>query len=70
MKDLKNYIQEDLFATPSNTMGMGNATIPTEPNVQGSSGDMGLCCLDIKAGKMDKRRKKIRRFKKLKTIKY
>ena len=62
MKNLKDFIEEDLFATPANTIGMGNITMPTEPNVQGGSGDMGLCCLDIKTGKMYKRRKKFRRY--------
>jgi len=63
MKDIRQYLQEELFSTPTNTMGMGNPTMPTEPNTQGGSGDMGLCCIDIKTGKMYKRRKKFKRYK-------
>jgi len=62
MKQLRQYL-EDLFATPANTMGMGNPTMPTEPNTLGGSGDMGLCCIDVKTGKMYKRRKKFKRYK-------
>lgn len=63
MKDIRQYLQEELFATPANTMGMGNPTMPTEPNTLGGSGDMGLCCIDVKTGKMYKRRKKFKRYK-------
>jgi len=63
MKDIRQYLQEELFSTPTNTMGMGNPTMLTEPNIQGGSGDMGLCCIDIKTGKMYKRRKKFKRYK-------
>ena len=40
MKNLKEFIKEDIFATPANTMGMGNPSMPAEPNVQGGSGDI------------------------------
>lgn len=63
MKDIRQYLREELFSTPANTMGMGNPTMPTTPNTPGGSGDMGLCCIDIKTGKMYKRRKKFKRYK-------
>lgn len=63
MKSLKTYL-EDLFATPANTIGMGNPSIPTEPNVEGGSGDIPQpMCIDIKTGKLYKRRKRFRRYK-------
>lgn len=59
MTDLKQYL-EDLFATPANTTGMGNVSIPTEPNVMGGSGDIPQqqTCFKIK-----KRKKKFKRYK-------
>ena len=63
MKDLKTYL-EDLFATPMNTTGMGNPSAPSMDNSQVGSGDV-LCstCIDIRTGKLYKRRKKFRRYK-------
>ena len=63
MKDLKTYL-EDLFATPMNTIGMGNPSAPNMDNSQVGSGDV-LCptCIDIRTGKFYKRRKKFRRYK-------
>lgn len=61
MKSLKLYLEE-LFATPMNTIGMGNVTAPTETNV--GSGDIPQpMCIDIKTGKLYKRRKKLKRYK-------
>ena len=64
MKRLKIYLEE-LFATPATTAGMGNVSIPTEPNVQGGSGDVPVSpqCIDIKTGKIYKRKKKFKRYK-------
>ena len=63
MKSLKTYL-EDLFTTPTNTIGMGNPSLPTEPNVEGGSGDIPQpMCIDIKTGKLYKRRKRFRRYK-------
>ena len=63
MKSLKTYL-EDLFTTPTNTIGMGNPSIPTEPNIEGGSGDiLQPMCIDIKTGKLYKRRKRFRRYK-------
>jgi len=64
MKRLKIYLEE-LFATPATTIGMGNVSIPTEPNIQGGSGDISACpqCIDIKTGKIYKRKKKFKRYK-------
>lgn len=64
MKNLKIYLEE-LFATPETTIGMGNISMPNEPNVQDGSGDIPICpqCLDIKTGKVYKRRKKFKRYK-------
>lgn len=64
MKRLKIYLEE-LFATPATTIGMGNVSMPSEPNVQGGSGDVPVCpqCLDIKTGKIYKRKKKFKRYK-------
>ena len=30
MKDLKEFIKEEIFTTPANTMGMGNPSAPTD----------------------------------------
>lgn len=63
MKDLKTYL-EDLFATPMNTIGMGNPSTPSMDNSQVSSGDIPQpMCIDIRTGKLYKRRKKFRRYK-------
>ena len=65
MKNIKTYIKEELFANPATTIGMGNVSMPTEPNVQGGSGDVPICpqCIDIKTGKIYKRKKKFKRYK-------
>jgi len=60
MKNLKNFIEEDLFATSQNTIGMGNPTMPTE--TEPGSGDIPQC-LDIKTGKIYKRQRKLNRYK-------
>lgn len=63
MKDLKTYL-EDLFATPMNTIGMGNPSAPSMDNSQVGSVDIPQpMCIDIKTGKLYKRRKKFRRYK-------
>ena len=62
MKSLVNFIKEDIFATPANTMGMGNMTLPTD--TQPGSGDIPQpLCIDIKTGKLYKRKKKFKRYK-------
>ena len=61
MKNLKTYL-EDLFATPMNTTGIGNIAAPSMDNMQVGSGDIPQC-IDIKTGKLYKRRKKFRRYK-------
>ena len=61
MKSLKTYL-EDLFATPINTIGMGNPTPPDGTN-NGSGDILQPLCIDIKTGKRYKRRKKFRRYK-------
>ena len=61
MKDLKTYL-EDLFATPMNTIGMGNQSAPNMDNSHVGSGDIPMC-IDVETGKLYKRRKKFRRYK-------
>lgn len=64
MKSLKEYIEEELFATPMNTIGMGNPSAPSMDNSQVGSGDIPQpMCIDVKTGKIYKRRKKFRRYK-------
>jgi len=60
MKNLKTYL-EDLFATPMNTTGMSNPSAPSIDNSNVGSGDIPMC-IDVKTGKLYKR-KKIRRYK-------
>ena len=63
MKDLKTYL-EDLFATPMNTVGMGNPSAPNMDNSQVGSGDIPQpMCIDVKTGKLYKIRKKFKRYK-------
>ena len=51
MKSLVQFIKEDIFATPANTMGMGNPSAPTD--TQPGSGDVPQpLCIDIKTGKL------------------
>lgn len=61
MKSLKVYLEE-LYSTPMNTIGMGNIQAPSMDNFQPGSGDI-PSCIDIKTGKLYKRRKKFRRYK-------
>lgn len=63
MKSLKSWLKEE-FATPMNTIGMGNPTAPTIDNSTVGSGDiLQPICIDVKTGKLYKRRKKFRRYK-------
>ena len=63
MKNLKDYF-EDLFVNPGNTTGMGNIQAPSMDNSQVGSGDIPQSvCIDIKTGKLYKRRKRFRRYK-------
>ena len=62
MKSLVNYIKEEIFATPANTIGMGNPSAPTDTQV-GSGEVPQPLCIDIKTGKLYKRRKKFKRYK-------
>ena len=59
MKTLKDFLECN-FATPLNTPGMGGITAP-EGTTPGS-GDIPQC-LDIRTGKIYKRRKKLKRYK-------
>ena len=59
MKGLKDFLECD-FTTPASTLGMGSVTGPEETNV--GSGDIPQC-IDIKTGKLYKRRKKLKRYK-------
>jgi len=61
MKSITKYLQEEL-ATPMNTTGMGGITAPSMDNSKTGSGDIPMC-IDIKTGKLYKRRKKFRRYK-------
>ena len=58
MKALRLYLEE-LFATPANTIGMGNPSMPSEPNVQGGSGDIPTG-INLKTNKIYKKRKKLK----------
>jgi hypothetical protein len=62
MKSIKQYLKEELFTTPMNTIGIGNIQAPTE-NICGSGDIPQPMCIDIKTGKLYKRRKKFRRYK-------
>lgn len=59
MRHIVDFL-EDCFATPANTPGMGNPSAPTD--TQSGSGDIPQC-IDIKTGKIYKRRKKLKRYK-------
>ena len=59
MKTLKDFLECN-FATPMNTPGMGGISTP-EGTMPGS-GDIPQC-IDIKTGKIYKRRKKLKRYK-------
>lgn len=60
MKSLKECVAAAL-ATPMNTIGMGNVSAPTDTST--GTIDTGPMCIDIKTGKVYKRRKKFRRYK-------
>lgn len=63
MKSLKVYLEE-LFATPANTTGMGNPAAPSIDNAEVGSGDIPTpVCIDVKTGKLYKKRKKFRRYR-------
>lgn len=63
MKNLKTYL-EDLFATPMNTIGMGNPSSPSMDNSQVGSGDVpSAICIDTTGCKVRKKRKKFKRYK-------
>lgn len=59
MKTLKDFLECN-FATSANTPGMGGIIAP-EGNIPGS-GDIPQC-IDIKTGKIYKRRKKLKRYR-------
>jgi len=59
MKTLKDFLECN-FATPMNTPGMGGIAAP-EGTMPGS-GDIPQC-IDVKTGKIYKRRKKLKRYK-------
>lgn len=62
MKTLQTYLKEELFATSANTTGLGNIMPPTDTAV--GSGDIPQpMCIDIRTGKLYKRRKKFRRYR-------
>ena len=46
MKNLKTYLKEELFATPINTIGMGDVSAPTDTST--GTIDTGPMCIDIK----------------------
>ena len=59
MKHLKDFLECN-FATPANTPGMGGIT--TQEGSTPGSGDIPQC-IDIKTGKIYKRRKKLKRYR-------
>ena len=59
MKTLKDFLECN-FATPMNTPGMGGIAAPEGP--MPGSGDIPQC-IDVKTGKIYKRRKKLKRYK-------
>lgn len=59
MKSLKDFLECN-FATPMNTPGMGGIAAPEGTMV--GSGDIPQC-IDVKTGKIYKRRKKLKRYK-------
>lgn len=61
MKTLKDFLECN-FATPMNTPGMGGITAP-EGTMTGSGDIPQPQCIDIKTGKIYKRRKKLKRYK-------
>ena len=58
MKHLYTYLKEEIFSTPATTIGMGNVNMPSEPNVQGGSGDIPNVGNPLK-----KKKKKFKRYK-------
>jgi len=59
MKTLKDFLECN-FATPMNTPGMGG--IAASEGTMVGSGDIPQC-IDVKTGKIYKRRKKLKRYK-------
>ena len=57
-RSLYTYLKEEIFATPSTTLGMGNVNIPSEPNITGGSGDIPNC-----GNPPQKKKKKFKRYK-------
>lgn len=60
MKSFKSYIEEDLFATPMNTIGMGDMAMPASTNDIGS-GDIPQPM--ILTNKIHRRKKRFKRYK-------
>ena len=58
MKALQLYLEE-IFTTPANTLGMGNPSMPSEPDVQGGSGDIPIG-INLKTNKIYKKGKKLK----------
>lgn len=60
MKHLKHYIEEELYATPANTIGMGNPSMPALPDTPGElTNDENVGSGDIPNVKRKKKSKKI-----------
>ncbi len=64
MKQLTQYLKEEIFTMPATTLGMGNVNFPSQENTSAGSGDVPQpMCIDIKTGKIYKRKKRFRRYK-------
>ena len=55
MRNLRDYIEEDLFSTPMNTIGMGDIVLPSDDQI--GSGDVSFFY------NKRKRKKKFKRYK-------
>ena len=60
MKTLKNYVRECEMATPMNTSGMGNITLPAAQEV--GTGEL----IDISDKNIKKKKKKLKKRKNIK----